>query len=75
MCQWGTSKTLIVPVTRTEWQEREIDACIAEIVDALNKGGVLTMNCCCGHGKRAGSILLHDGRVITIRNPKPQKEQ
>lgn len=67
MCKWGTNKTLLVPVTPTDWQNREVDSCIADIVDALNKGGVLTLACCCGHGKSDGSILLHDGREMVLR--------
>jgi hypothetical protein len=43
-----------------------IDACIADIVDALNSGGVLTAQSCCGHGSYDGEILLHDGRKLTI---------
>lgn len=43
-----------------------IDWCIHHIVAALNAGGVRTVACCCGHGKRPGEITLEDGRVLTI---------
>lgn len=47
--------------------EKGIDSCIANIVKALNEGGVLTTGSCCGHGKKDGSILLADGRELVIR--------
>ena len=51
-------------------QERKaikgIDACIADIVRALNDGGVITTSSCCGHGRSDGSILLADGRELVL---------
>lgn len=47
--------------------EKGIDACIADIVKALNSGGVVTIGSCCGHGKSDGSILLMDGREMAIK--------
>ena len=76
MCKWGTEVELRVPIPanlshtgKRRWGVRKIDACIAPIVDALNKGGVLTDGCCCGHGKADGNIHLQDGRVLTILLP------
>jgi hypothetical protein len=76
MCKWGTNVELRVPIQaelshtgRERWAIKKIDACIAPIVDALNKGGVLTTACCCGHGKANGEIHLQDGRVLTIHAP------
>ena len=43
-----------------------IDACIADIVDALNAGGVATTDSCCGHGDNAGGIALVDGRWLVV---------
>jgi hypothetical protein len=43
-----------------------IDECIADIVLALNDGGVHTIGSCCGHGKCAGSIILKDGRTLAV---------
>ena len=43
-----------------------IDFCIADIVAALNAGGVNTIASCCGHGQIDGDILLEDGRTIKI---------
>jgi hypothetical protein len=48
------------------WHPVGIDECIALIVDALNKAGVFTVASCCGHGTQPGSIVLRDGRELTI---------
>lgn len=42
------------------------DPCIADLVDAVNAGGLSTVASCCGHGVRAGSIVLTDGRELAI---------
>lgn len=44
----------------------EIDACMAPIITELNRRGVETISCCCGHGKRAAHIMLADRTVITL---------
>ena len=43
-----------------------IDACIADIVRGLSWAGVDMRASCCGHGERAGTITLQDGRVLSI---------
>jgi hypothetical protein len=53
------------------WAIKGVDACIADIVQALNSAGIYTSNCCCGHGKEPGTIFLHDGRTLTISASKP----
>ena len=74
MCKWGT--TLPVTVTlpahlsstgRKKVCIKQIDACIAPIVEALNAGGIQTYSSCCGHGKGDGSIALSDGRELVVR--------
>lgn len=45
---------------------RNIDACIAHIVAALNAGNIPTVASCCGHGKGCGNIILQDGRELFI---------
>lgn len=47
---------------------KDVDACIANIVRALNDGGVMTTSSCCGHGRSDGSVLLADGREIILRS-------
>lgn len=73
MCEWGTQTELLVPMppelSHTEafrWSIKGIDTCIADIVQALNSAGIYTSNCCCGHGKGEGIILLQDGRTLKV---------
>lgn len=46
----------------TVWCDPEI----ADLVRALNAGGVRTIASCSGHGEKNGSILLADGRELVI---------
>jgi hypothetical protein len=79
MCEWGTSKTVHCPAgfsgKNPNRQQVPVDACIADIVRALNEGGVLTIACCCGHGKGPGSVLLSDGRTITISSSSDHERE
>lgn len=36
----------------------EIDACLAPLVIALNRRGIETLGCCCGHGYGGGEIII-----------------
>jgi hypothetical protein len=45
----------------------DIDYCVAGLVAALNAGGIATSISCCGHGELPGTIVLSDGRLMTIR--------
>jgi len=49
---------------------RGIDFCIADIVAALNAGGITTTGSCCGHHKILGSVCLEDGRNLIIVDNK-----
>lgn len=71
MCDWGHDAVVHCPAgfngqnkARTEVA---VDSCIADIVSALNAGGVLTLDSCCGHGNGDGVIRLMDGRVLSLR--------
>lgn len=55
----GTTRTAI----------KGIDTCIADIIKALNDAGIGTTGCCCGHGMEPGTILLTDGRELTVVFP------
>jgi len=73
MCKWGNTKDVMVYIPedlsstgQAKTAHKPIDECIAPIVDALNKHGVLTRSSCCGHGKREGNIILQDGRILLI---------
>ncbi len=52
------------------WPDRQrvvpVDRCIADLVAALQAGGIVTTNSCCGHAARVGSILLADGRELLV---------
>jgi hypothetical protein len=48
------------------WERKPIDACIARVVEALNKDGLRTISSCCGHGDDLGRIDLEDGRALVI---------
>jgi hypothetical protein len=50
-----------------------VDACIADLVRALNAGGVITTSSCCGHGRTDGSILLADGRELRLAARQEKK--
>lgn len=73
MCEWGNTKMLrvLVPAHLSHtgvsyWAVKPIDACLAGIVEVLNAAGIYTACCCCGHGKKTGSIILHDGRELLM---------
>lgn len=44
-----------------------VDSCIADVVVALNRGGVPTVGSCCGHETYDGFVQLADGRLLLIR--------
>lgn len=73
MCEHGDTMELLVPINARDSHTGEarmalkpIDRCIADIVKALNAGGVPTRSCCCGHGSVQGLITLQDGRELVI---------
>lgn len=41
-----------------------VDACLKEIIQELNDKGIITLGCCCGHGKYPRTIICleDDGR-------------
>ncbi len=73
MCKWGTWIPVRVKVpadlSRTgkdAWREKNIDACIADLVEALQAAGIDMRASCCGHGRGAGRIDLQDGRTLIV---------
>lgn len=50
-----------------------VDECLADIIKALNDAGIKTVASCCGHQKIESSIVLKDGREISIRKYKERK--
>ena len=69
MCKWGETKTvrLCKPRPISGRTEIGVDACLADIVQALNDAKIETVGCCCGHGKGDGEISLADGRRLIIK--------
>lgn len=74
MCKHGDTVELLVTVPAHLASDgkayrglKPVDRCIAPIVQALNEARILTLASCCGHGKGPGSIVLQDGRELTIR--------
>jgi len=52
-----------------------IDFCVADIVAALNAGGVETSTSCCGHEVMPGHVMLKDGReLIIVKNAEERNE-
>ena len=73
MCEKLNTTDCLVPVSpdlahdgRFRWDTMPIDSCIAPMVNALNRAGIFTASCCCGHGEMLGYIWLHDGRVLIV---------
>jgi len=73
MCEWGDTVPVLVTVPaylshtgKARRCYKPIDRCLALLVRALNKAGLATANCCCGHGKHRPCINLADGRAILI---------
>lgn len=66
MCDHGTApggrEAAMTVLDPTTW----CDPCIAQIVQALNDGGIRTVASCCGHGAVNGNIALADGRELII---------
>jgi hypothetical protein len=54
------------PTGRIKWKKAKIDACVAPLVDALQRGGIDMRGSCCGHGYSVGEIQLQDGRLLLI---------
>lgn len=61
MCERGKSVQVSIA-----GRVRDIDACIAPLVVALNAIGYTTVASCCGHGLRPGNVSLKDGREIVV---------
>jgi hypothetical protein len=52
MCTHGTNRKIVIE------QEIVVDSCIADEIVWLNKNGVFTINCCCGHGKSESEAII-----------------
>ncbi len=79
VCEWGKSTVVRVNVPaglsytgRNRWTRKPVDSCLAPLVAALNRGGILTASSCCGHGREPGFVLLQDGRVLIVSRKEPE---
>ena len=61
MCKWGN--TTLVDV---DGEPKDIDDCIADLVQLLNDNGYPTVASCCGHGKQTGRISLEHHRELLL---------
>lgn len=73
MCKWGTTVPTKVWIPadmsatgEARWCVKPIDSCVADIVRALQDGGINMRGSCCGHGKDFGNIILEDGRILSV---------
>jgi hypothetical protein len=68
MCDDHSGVLIEIPTAsvRGDGRKRGIDACIADLVDVLNRNDYATVASCCGHGKHRGTIALADGRELFI---------
>ena len=73
MCKWGNYKLIKVKIPsdlsstgKSKWKKMQIDSCISDIVEVLQKGGIDMRGCCCGHNKGFGDIHLQDDRALVI---------
>jgi uncharacterized protein YggL (DUF469 family) len=81
MCKHGNEKLVWVKVPADLSAEgidifkwKPIDGCIADLVQALQNGGIDMRGSCCGHGDTIGHICLQDGRVLLILDKEQGKK-
>lgn len=63
MCVWETSTAIHVirrnhPGIADGHHEIHVDSCLAEYVQTMNDLGIITLACCCGHGRAWANILV-----------------
>ena len=49
------------------YKDKNIDACISHIVEALQMNNIDMVSSCCGHGERDGWIGLATGMLLVIK--------
>lgn len=71
MCAWGTNKQVkVIEPHISLGYEIWVDACIADYVQRMNDLGIVTVGCCCGHGKSIGEVLIvpESADLMTMHN-------
>lgn len=61
MCNHGTETTVTVVNPDKSNKTVKVDSCISNEIQLLNNQGVVTLGCCCGHGK-AGQIVEYENK-------------
>lgn len=41
-----------------------LDPCIVPLIEVLNKDGIKTLSCCCGHDRYEPTVVASDGKKI-----------
>jgi hypothetical protein len=57
MCIGKTTEVII------EGKSISVDSCIADEVSELNRVGIKTLGCCCGHGKYEKTIIIKGHKI------------
>jgi hypothetical protein len=73
MCRHGQTlnASVLIPAHLSHtgeqrWDVKPIDRCLLPLIEELNRVGEHTIGSCCGHGKVPGSIIMADGRELTV---------
>ncbi len=69
-CHWCCKKPvqlILFDSLSDSWQTKNIDFCIADIVRALQVGGIKMVSSCCGHHRKWGWIQLANGKLLKIQ--------
>ncbi|MGD6894303.1 hypothetical protein [Bacillus infantis] len=56
MCLYGVQKLIRIINPNQSKKQVYVDSCIAAEILDLNNQGIITISCCCGHG-RAGQVI------------------
>ena len=62
MCAWGTSNSVV----KENGQIIYVDACLVDYVQDMINLGIVTVACCCGHGKSPSNILVSISSTETM---------
>lgn len=41
-----------------------LDSCLRRRIERLNQRGIVTLACCCGHGRYPTTIVVRHGKVV-----------
>lgn len=65
MCEYGNLKRVHVIYDGYPPRDNDVlvDVCIADEIEYLNKKGVKTLGCCCGHGEGYPQCLIHESSI------------